>query len=461
MKKLLLILFINIELSSYLCGQESNVYLKSAESLIEDYYSKLDILHDLSNPLEYSQTLLVKNSIQTELLLSNNKTVLLDNITGATFSVNFMKGDAYLDKYITNYQNKFISHELRKLRNGKLSKKEQTNERLCQLIYEVTVYEIDSGAKIKIRVDSIIHFIIFKRENNIDLSDFARIQSNNRYFLDSDDDSIPDKIDVCPYIFGSTNTMGCPDQDEDGIPDKDDSCPIEKGGLATNGCPDQDGDGVPDKDDKCPNEFGLINSSGCPDQDADGIYDKEDDCPNVAGLLNGCPDSDNDGFPDYKDECPNEKGIQYGCPDSDADGIPDYKDKCPNRKGNIEYNGCPVLRQNQILKIPLLVRLNKRDSIEVVLKNEIWDSDLNFILLDNDTKVLFKLVTFENKWSKINMLKIYLNGFNLNNIEKVNFHEIVIQINNINELPIELILEINLMSDARFYETLKKKFTLN
>lgn len=53
---------------------------------------------------------------------------------------------------------------------------------------------------------------------------------------DSDRDGVPDQIDPCPYMAGSTATQGCPDTDGDGVVDTKDKCPMEKGDAAHNGC---------------------------------------------------------------------------------------------------------------------------------------------------------------------------------------------------------------------------------
>ena len=93
--------------------------------------------------------------------------------------------------------------------------------------------------------------------------------------LDSDDDGVPDYLDLCP------------------------DTPIEaRGYVDINGCLiDADDDGVPDYRDDCPDTpfeaRETVDDRGCPkDSDFDGIPDYLDDCPKVPGLpeFNGCPE---------------------------------------------------------------------------------------------------------------------------------------------------------------------------
>lgn len=92
--------------------------------------------------------------------------------------------------------------------------------------------------------------------------------------LDTDEDSILDAEDACPYAFGGKSAdpkrRGCPvaDRDEDSVPDTEDACPDERGEAAATakrrGCPaDRDEDGVPDMIDACPDEKGSAENNGC------------------------------------------------------------------------------------------------------------------------------------------------------------------------------------------------------
>lgn len=181
---------------------------------------------------------------------------------------------------------------------------------------------------------------------------FAPKNSENKPVVsDSDQDGIPDELDLCPNEKGLSEHMGCPDNDKDGIPNPKDKCPDIAGIEKFMGCPDSDNDGIPDNEDECPNLKGLPEYKGCPEPDADGdgVPDKNDPCPDKAGpvTMNGCPDSDGDGIADHLDKCPDVAGLKdkNGCPetfkDSDQDGIEDKKDDCPYAAGPKEYNGCP------------------------------------------------------------------------------------------------------------------------
>lgn len=110
---------------------------------------------------------------------------------------------------------------------------------------------------------------------------------------------------------------------------------------------DTDNDGIPDKDDLCPTEPEVINGfedeDGCPDEvppptpnndwDNDGILNDVDQCPTQKEIFNGYQDED--GCPDT---LPSET-------DSDGDGIPDDVDKCPTVpeivNGFEDDDGCP------------------------------------------------------------------------------------------------------------------------
>ena len=78
---------------------------------------------------------------------------------------------------------------------------------------------------------------------------------NSSTYVDSDNDSIQDKIDLCPnepeVYNGYLDTDGCPDVSLDSSFD------------------DKDGDGIADQFDICPNEPETYNRfsdyDGCPD----------------------------------------------------------------------------------------------------------------------------------------------------------------------------------------------------
>jgi hypothetical protein len=165
---------------------------------------------------------------------------------------------------------------------------------------------------------------------------------------DTDEDGIPNRNDLCPYVAedrdGFRDRDGCPDPDNDGdgVLDISDGAPLEAEDLDgfqdEDGVPeyDNDGDGLEDHRDICPDAAedydGHRDEDGCPeeflDADQDGIEDDADRCP-------GRPE-DADGFED-----------QDGCPeaDNDLDGIEDGADECPNRpedyNGIEDDDGCP------------------------------------------------------------------------------------------------------------------------
>ena len=207
---------------------------------------------------------------------------------------------------------------------------------------------------------------------------------------DSDEDGVPDNIDVCPNTPGLDLFDGCPDTDGDMLADKDDKCPDVAGTV--NGCPDTDGDGLADVEDDCPNEVGLMIDKGCPkidgDSDMDGVADSIDECPNAAGpvSLKGCPDTDGDGIANRYDACPNAAGksIFSGCPDTDGDGIPDSKDSCPALAGSASNSGCPGITVADRQILDLAVKNVRFETGKDILKSE------SYIVLDQVTDLMLK-----------------------------------------------------------------------
>lgn len=154
--------------------------------------------------------------------------------------------------------------------------------------------------------------------------------------VDTDGDTVYDKYDACPEVFGLVAFNGCPDSDDDGIIDEEDDCPETPGLESLNGCPDADEDGIADKDDNCPNVKGSAENKGCPDTDGDGLIDKEDDCPNVSG-------------PSANKGCP--------WPDTDNDGILDKDDSCVDQAGPASNNGCPEISESEVTQLQDLFKL--------------------------------------------------------------------------------------------------------
>ena len=223
--------------------------------------------------------------------------------------------------------------------------------------------------------------IRFMAANNLSLNVSGALIFGSNDYLDAlkagpHNDAAASVTAGLSFYFGRNR-----DSDNDGVPDYLDMCPGTPPGVKVDafGCPlDSDGDGVPDYLDKCPNtpKGVTVDANGCPvDNDGDGVPDYLDKCPNtppgVSVDINGCPlDSDGDGVPDYLDKCPNTpKGVQVdrnGCPlDSDGDGVPDYLDKCPNTpKGTqVDAYGCPIV---------------KAELPPPVIKNLVLKGDANF-----------------------------------------------------------------------------------
>lgn len=124
--------------------------------------------------------------------------------------------------------------------------------------------------------------------------------------------------------------------------------------ASTSETEDTDNDGVPNAIDLCPDEYGDETAGGCPirDDDQDGMANFEDRCPTEPGLIEfgGCPDRDGDNIADIFDACPEQAGNRTckGCPDRDSDSVPDELDKCPTEKGRADNNGCPSMSMSDI-----------------------------------------------------------------------------------------------------------------
>ncbi|XP_032681170.1 cartilage oligomeric matrix protein [Odontomachus brunneus] len=149
---------------------------------------------------------------------------------------------------------------------------------------------------------------------------------------DMDDDRIPNHQDNCPKMRNADQF----DTDGDGIGDACDNCRHAPNSNQA----DQDGDGVGDV---CDNDM---------DRDKDGVQDNLDNCPSVPnpgqndgdhdGVGDECDDDiDNDGVPNGIDNCPyvynpdqrdiNHDGIGDACwNDNDNDTVINIYDNCPN-----------------------------------------------------------------------------------------------------------------------------------
>lgn len=116
-----------------------------------------------------------------------------------------------------------------------------------------------------------------------ELTPYSQIPERCRNIsIDSDGDTIPDKLDKCPFSgrVGFIDENGCPpDSDGDTIPDYEDLCPTEGGTVDKYGCPykDSDGDTILDNVDKCPHDpetfNGYQDQDGCPDSDPDALVE--------------------------------------------------------------------------------------------------------------------------------------------------------------------------------------------
>ena len=195
---------------------------------------------------------------------------------------------------------------------------------------------------------------------------------------DSDSDSVPDNLDICP----ATPDPGQLDSDGDGLGDACDACPLDPANDvdadticgSVDNCPavantdqaDSDGDALGDACDACPldaqNDVDADtvcgNLDNCPtasntnqaNGDGDALGDACDACPvdaqndvdadTVCGDVDNCPivanadqaDGDGDALGDACDNCPTVTNPTQA--DSDHDGIGDACDACSGGPGS-------------------------------------------------------------------------------------------------------------------------------
>jgi len=218
--------------------------------------------------------------------------------------------------------------------------------------------------------------------------------SPSQLLIDTDNDSIPDNLDVCKGTpagalveqNGCVVVMGM-DSDSDGISDLYDKCDNSDSSFVVdeNGCTeaqrdnDSDGDGVTDPLDNCPNTPQNLNvyktedRAGCvvnsTDDDGDSVENVFDRCPGTSqgeqANSFGCSesqlavDTDQDSVLDMFDNCggtPAGSEIDsVGCinsktNDSDGDGVVDADDRCANTPSgepvSAGYNGCSQSQLN-------------------------------------------------------------------------------------------------------------------
>ncbi len=230
-----------------LCGQERFEFVKSATHVVSNFYSQLDNIQSDLNPL-YDDKLKTKESILNTLIYDRNDTKLFNNVGEQSYFKNRLDAIKYFNNYIQSYNKLYVINNLVKLDADTLFRKPNSEQWVCRLTYIVEVLSGISNENLTLlRIDTIDHYVIFDRNENIDLTDMARILSTDKssYIMrvkelvfDSDHDGISDEMDDCPYDFGLKIFDGCPDQDSD---------------------------------DRCINIAGLEMYEGCPALDANQI----------------------------------------------------------------------------------------------------------------------------------------------------------------------------------------------
>ena len=219
------------------------------------------------------------------------------------------------------------------------------------------------------------------------VSSFSDIDDNNPSEQDdSDNDTIGDNGDLCPYQWSNLTSgqdRGCPDTDGDGRADRSDKFPYDNTqwldvdgdgyGDDPNGnnadefpadasqWKDSDGDGRGDNPSGNNGDLFPNDLTQWSDSDSDGYGNNlsgsnPDQCPNEAGTSQyilhedgqitsylGCLDSDNDYIPDRNDDCSNTAGTSYVdrivCTDNDGDNVSDKNDPYPWEYSSGAMNG--------------------------------------------------------------------------------------------------------------------------
>jgi hypothetical protein len=159
----------------------------------------------------------------------------------------------------------------------------------------------------------------FSRDDATDVKNsVAAVMAGYQYSFSSSS-----KPEEPPVVLGPDNP------NPDGGHGSDDEPPNPPPGPPKGTDVDRDGDLVIGDADRCPDK-GLVELHGCPDRDSDGdgTLDSEDACPDRPGRPDG-------------------PLMLRGCPDDEGDFVADDVDVCPSIKGEIERDGCKLVKVSQ------------------------------------------------------------------------------------------------------------------
>lgn len=358
--------------------------LKLCKEKVANYFTRLNILTSSIDITNNEKDTIIANLVSKEFC----DTALIEDYLGDNNILYSYNSSEYLNRFKYFYENQNLK------RNPTFLEFIPLKQGSFFYIY-ISIDKIASNLKVKNFDKDTVEFLFKMDQNNLSNVNPLKIVKIRKVFdfdglIDSDNDGIIDKDDICPNHFGAREYGGCPDSDNDNIPDIDDLCPGKKGIPECQGCADEDEDGICDSEDFCPDEKGKIEHDGCP------FYD------------------------------------------DDNDGIENKNDKCRDVPGNKNNNGCPDISKDFVVNLSLNVEqlLSFKDNsgfLKIENEQSIFDSSSQNIIITGKERLFVKFSKNTNRWNKttkyeLSFSKISVNGSTdlpLNNfLLRLNFDEI-------------------------------------
>lgn len=399
-------------------GQSNGYFIQKAENFIKNFHAQLNNIHNNA----FSVVNLENEAIAIvldEMIKDRDQTLLYDNVSKSYITNNYISAQKYMDSYQAYFKDRLnnipgvfsVQCTFGEFKFDTVYTDSSGLNKVCMISRVVNIHYINELEKKLHRSDTISFFVLFEKGN-----------PNARYIIGSE------------KYQSLTPAPKALDTDGDGISNKRDSCILLPGTENCNGCPDTDLDGICDKVDQCSDKSGPIECNGCPDTDGDGICDLEDLCPIDKG-----------------------SAINHGCPDNNLKEITDKtRESSLNTANNIQelQNN---LNRNQILKIPLILSLLTNDTLEVMLEYDNYYINKHCNLNKSNTKFLFNTNIYRNRWNKNTKIEIHVFGIVFDNSVAVNILKRTLKVNDLNDKPHSVLLEINLNEDLILYDFLQNK----